>query len=218
MEVHEKSKWPKHKDHLNKTFVEELAYKLWNTKGTRFTASERLLTMHDLSNKANGFLSAYLIIYSLFSVYQISGNVILDAKIIAFSSTTLAILLLVFTQLEAAQDYKIRALGFHKCALEIAELHDRIRLFKTLKKPTEEEKVKFCEDIDAKYHSILRNYPNHDNIDYAFFTTKHRSYYTELSWLSIQKIIIQRYIRTKLLYHGLIGIPFFLILFLLSMK
>lgn len=208
-------KWPKHKDHLNKTFVEELAYKLWNTKGARFVTSERLLTMHDLSNKANGFLSAYLIIYSLFSVYQISGNAILDPKIIAFSSTTLAILLLVFTQLEAAQDYKIRALGFHKCALEIAELHDQVRLFKTLKQPSEQERIAFCEDIDRKYHDILRNYPNHDNIDYAYFKTKHRIYY-ELSWLEVQKIIFQRYIRTKLLYHALIVIPLIIILFLLA--
>jgi SMODS and SLOG-associating 2TM effector domain family 5 len=214
MENSESSKWPKHKDHLNKTFVEELAYKLWNTKGIRFTASERLLTMHDLTNKANGFLSAYLIIYSLLAVYQISGNSILDEKIIAFSSTTLSILLLVFTQLEAAQDYKIRALGFHKCALEISELHDKIRIFKTLKIPTNDEKVKFCEEIDEKYNAILRNYPNHDNIDYAYFTTKHRQYYG-LSWLLVQKIIIQRYIKSKLLYHGLIGVPFIIIVFLL---
>src|SRR5690349_16930437 len=95
------NKWPKYKDHLNKTYLEELAYKLWNTKGTRFVAAERLLTKNDLSNKANGFLSAYLIIYSLFAVYQISGSVILNEKIIAFSSTTLSILLLVFTQMEA---------------------------------------------------------------------------------------------------------------------
>src|SRR5258706_12009614 len=98
----EENKWPNHKDHLNKTFLEELGHRLWNTKGIRFAASERLLTKNDLSNKAIGFLSAYLIIFGLLSVYQIAGSKILDANVIAFSSTTLSILLLVFTQMEAA--------------------------------------------------------------------------------------------------------------------
>lgn len=213
MDDQQKKKWPIHKDHLNKTFVEELAYKLWNTKGTRFAASERLLTMHDLSNKANGFLSAYLIIYGLFSVYQISGSPIFNEKLIAFASTTVSILLLVFTQFEAAKDFKTRALGFHKCALEISELHDKIRLFKTLKSPSAKKRIKVCKKLDARYNAILRNYPNHDNIDYAYFRTKHHAYY-EISWLIVQKILVQRYIRTKFLYHILIGTPLFVIIYL----
>jgi hypothetical protein len=44
-------KWPSHKDHLNKTFLEELGYKLWNTKGIRFGAAHRLLIRKTLPNK-----------------------------------------------------------------------------------------------------------------------------------------------------------------------
>lgn len=210
MEKNEPLKWPKHKDHLNKTFLEEVAYKLWNTKGIRFVASERLLVKNDLSNKSLGFLSAYLIIYSLFSVYQISGSVILDEKIIAFSTTTLSILLLVFTQIESAQDYKIRAQAFHKCSLDISELHDRVRLFKTLTNPSNDEKINFCEEISKQYQSILKSYPNHDSIDYEYFKTRHASYY-DLTWFEINKIKIKYYSKTKFLYHLLILIPFFIL-------
>ena len=32
----------KGKEHLDKKFLEELKHKIWSTKGTRFTADERL--------------------------------------------------------------------------------------------------------------------------------------------------------------------------------
>lgn len=200
------NKWPKHKDHLNKTFLEELAYKLWNTKGTRFVASERLLTMNDLSNKALGFLSAYLIIFGLFSVYQIKGTQLIDSNVIAFGSTALSILLLVFTQMEAAQDFKLRAQGFHRCALQISELHDEVRMFKTLATHSEEEKIAFCEKINAKYQAILKDYPNHDRIDYDRFRSRHTEYY-ELTKFWVFKTEVRYYVRVKFLYHFLIGSP-----------
>lgn len=206
-------KWPKHKDHLNKTYLEELAHKLWNTKGARFVASERLLTMNDLSNKAIGFLSAYLIIVSLLSVYQIQGAELISSNVIAFGSTALSILLLVFTQMEAAQDFKIRAHAFHKCALEVSQLHDRVRLFKTLGSHTEDEKIRFCNEITVEYQKILQDYQNHDSIDYDRFRCRHLEYHS-LSELWALKIKVRYYIRTKLLYHVLIGLP--AILFLLN--
>lgn len=207
-------KWPEDKDHLNKTFLEELGHKMWNTKGTRFVASERLLIKNDLSNKAIGFLSAYLIIYGLFAVYQISGSVILDEKIIAFGSTTLSILLLVFTQIEAAQDYKLKALEFHKCALKISKLHDELRLFKTLKKHTKKDKIRFCEQIGKRYQVVLNGYSNHDSIDYNYFRATHKDYY-KLSDPMVFRIKAYYYIRTKLQYHLLIGLP--VIIFVLGL-
>lgn len=213
----EKPKWPKHKDHLNKTFLEELGYKLWNTKGVRFAASQRLLLKHSLSHKAIGFLSAYLIIYGLFSVYQIAGSEILDQRVIAFSSTTISILVLVFTQLESAQDYKIRSLEFQKCALEISELHDKVRLFKTLQGSTNDEKVKFCESISKRYQEILKSYSNHEDIDYHFFTTKHKEYY-DLKWYQVVKITLRYYISSALLYHLLIVVPVIFFVILLTLR
>lgn len=215
--MEQKNSWPSHKDYLNKTFLEELAHKLWNTKGTRFQTSERLLTRNNLSNKALGFLSAYLIIYSLFSVYQISGSAILDEKVIAFGSTTLSILLLVFSQHEANQDYKLRAQKFLECALKISELHDEIRLFQTLKTSTSDEKVKFCESLGKRYQKILSEYDNHDSIDYDKFRSRHKDYY-QLSSYKVYRIRVLYYIRTKLTYHILIGLPVIVFVFSLVLS
>ncbi|HTJ50580.1 MAG TPA: SLATT domain-containing protein [Cyclobacteriaceae bacterium] len=214
MENNEKPKWPKSKDHLNKTFLEELGHKMWNTKGVRFGASQKFLNKNSWSNLSLGFLSAYLIIYGLFSVYQISGSIILDERIIAFSSTTISILLLVFTQYESAQDYKIRALEFHKCSLEISELHDEIRLFKTIGQKTDEEKAKFCESLNKRYQKVLHSYSNHEEIDYQIFTAKNSKYY-DLSRFQVAYIYIKYYVKTLFLYHLLIAAPiiFFVLLF-----
>lgn len=200
-------KFPKYKDHLNKSFLEELSHKLWNTKGARFRANRRLLTKDSLSNKAIGFLSSYLIIFGLLSVYQISNDNFINEKIIAFGSTTLSILLLVFSQMEAAQDYKIRALAYHKCALEIGDLYNELRTFKTMSSATEQKKKDMCQSLSHKYQSILKEYPNHDDIDYNSFRAAHKDYY-EVSTFFVFKVKIQYYLRTKLLYHVLIFFPF----------
>jgi hypothetical protein len=147
-------------------------------------------------------------------VYQISGGEILDEKVIAFGSTTLSILLLVFSQMESAQDYKIRAQAFQKCALEVDALHQRVRIFKTLKEATQEEKITFCEDLSVEYHKILNSYSNHHSIDYDYFKSKNRKYYA-VPWLEVAWIRLLYYIRTKALYHMLIGVPILVYAYLL---
>lgn len=199
-------KIPTYKDHLNKTFIEELSHKLWSTKGARFNASKRLLTQDDLSSKANGFLSAYLIIFGLLSVYQISSTPIVSDKTIAFGSTTLSILLLTFSQIEYAQDYKMRANSFHECALKIADLYNKLRIFKTLNNPTEQQTRVFCNSLSKKYQKVLSNYHNHDDIDYKIFRAEYSTYYGLGCW-QVFWIKAVYYRRTKLVYHCLIILP-----------
>ena len=37
------------KDYLNKSFLEELSYKLWSTKGSRFEANKRFIKKSNIS-------------------------------------------------------------------------------------------------------------------------------------------------------------------------
>lgn len=204
--VDKPEKFPQFKDHLNKTFLEELNYKFWSTKGTRFKASKKLLTKSDLSNKAIGFLSAYLIILGLLSVYKITGNLIISESLIAFGSTTLSILLLAFSQMEAAQEYKLKAYSFQECALKISNLYDELRIFKTLEQKDEENKIQFCKALSKKYLDILERYPNHDDIDYKIFQIDHRDYFEISSW-KLLRVQLVYYRQVKLLYHLLIFAP-----------
>lgn len=65
-----------YRDYLNKTFLEELNYKIWTTKGCRFNASSRLLKTAKLSNLAINMISVYLTITGLLTVYNLNSNII----------------------------------------------------------------------------------------------------------------------------------------------
>ena len=164
------------KKYLEKSFLEELNYKIWSTKASRFNADKRLKIKAKLSNISLAFLSAYLIIASLISVYNInSGN---NENIINYIITALSILVLVVSQFENAQDYKLNARIFHDCGLELSVLYNDLRIFKTLKKePSEYEIYFFGKNLSEKYQNVLRNYQNHSPIDYDMFQINNIDYF-----------------------------------------
>ncbi|EIA07444.1 SLATT domain-containing protein [Flavobacterium frigoris] len=184
MEQSDKNKRIKSKEYLDKTFLEELNHKIWCTKGTRFNADSRFKKKSKLSNISVSILSAYLIIASLFSVYNINQNS--DDNIISYLVTALSILLLVVSMHESNQDYKLRAFNFHSCGLELAEIYNRLRTFKTLEGEKSESEISeseisdFCFEINNKYQSILNKYDNHDDIDYDTFRIKNLDYFEEV--------------------------------------
>lgn len=176
MEQSEKKKRIKSKEYLDKTFLEELNHKIWCTKGTRFNADNRFKKKSTLSNISVSILSAYLIIASLFSVYNVNQNS--DENIISYLVTALSILLLVVSMHENNQNYKLRAFNFHSCGLELAEIYNRLRTFKTLEGEKSELEISdFCFEINNKYQSILNKYDNHDDIDYDTFRIKNLDYF-----------------------------------------
>jgi len=168
----------KSKEYLDKTFLEELNHKIWCTKGTRFNADSRFKKKSKLSNISISIISAYLIIASLFSVYNINQNS--DDNIINYLVTALSILLLVVSMHENNQNYKLKAYNFHSCGLELGEIYNRLRTFKTLEgEKSESEIAEFCSEINDKYQMILNKYDNHDDIDYDTFRIKNLDYFRE---------------------------------------
>ncbi|UMB61155.1 SLATT domain-containing protein [Lutibacter sp. A80] len=168
------------KKYLEKSFLEELNYKIWSTKASRFNADKRLKLKAKLSNISLAFLSAYLIIASLISVYNINtGN---NENIINYVITALSILVLVVSQFENAQDYKLNARIFHDCGLELSILYNDLRVFKTLKKkPSEYEIYSFGKNLSEKYQNVLRNYQNHAPIDYDLFQINNIDYFEKVA-------------------------------------
>ena len=213
LEEQEKPKWPKAKDHLNKTFLEEIAYKIWSTKGARFRASLRLEKKNDLSTNAIAFLSAYMIIFGLLALFEPLRPQKLTIDILTFASTAVSIVLLVFSQAEASKDFRVKSLEFHKCGLELSSLYNEIRIHKTLEELTSQEKVNIVNNLSGRYQKILSQYSNHEPIDYDYFKTNHAKFY-ELNWINKMTIKIDYYWKTKFLYHFIIYIlPGFFILY-----
>jgi len=175
------------KQYLEKSFLEELNYKIWSTKGARFEADKRLTIKSKMSNISLSILSAYLIIAGLISVYNIHSNIKLD--LINYVVTALSIILLVLSQYENSQNYNLRAKDFHNCGLELANLYNKLRTFKTMnEKPSEDEKKNFTNALSEEYQRILSKYDNHLSIDYLNFKISHTEYFKELTGKDILNV------------------------------
>ncbi|WP_179020773.1 SLATT domain-containing protein [Winogradskyella forsetii] len=155
-------------DYLSKSFFEELNYKMWSTKGSRFNCDKRLRTKGKTSNVGLAIISAYLIIASLITVFGLELGISQNA--LNFIITGLSILVLVFSQFENAQNYELNAKMHHDSGLKISELYNELRIFKTLKQdPSNYEILSFAKDITKKYESVLNTSGNHSRIDYDRF-------------------------------------------------
>ena len=200
--------------YLDNDFSVELNYKFWTTKGTRFIASERLKSINKLSSYSVGFLSAYLIILGLFSVYNIKTTELLTPEKFAFISTGLSILILVFSQLESSNEYRLRAEKFHDCALEISELYNKLRYLKTSDKNTDQIN-NLSEILSLEYSNVLKKYENHKHIDFLKFKTTKNDYF-KLNTFEITIINLRYYCYSQLLYHLLIILPGIIIYLILK--
>ncbi|MBA5791557.1 SLATT domain-containing protein [Flavobacterium sp. xlx-214] len=200
--------------YLNKDFSVELNYKFWTTKGARFTASSRLKKINRLSSYSIGFLSGYMIIIGLLSVFKLNNDQLIPSNQLGFITTGLSILILVFSQLESANDYALKADKFHNCALEIGELYNKLRYLKTNFK-NEQEINSLAEELSIEYGNVLKKYENHEPIDFEYFKTSKNDYF-KLSRLKVFKIQCEYYFKTKFLYHFLIIAPALIIYMILK--
>lgn len=184
----EKSIFTGEKAYLEKSFLEELSLKVWTTKGARFQADQRLRARARMSGISMSVFSAYLIIASLISVY-VGSHATMNFQLINYFVTALSIILLVLSQYESAQDYKLRAEKLHQCGLDVSELYNEIRIYKTLvPSPSDEMTKAFCGDVASRYQAILSKYENHMPIDYAMFKTTQPHYFDKLKPEDIKRI------------------------------
>jgi hypothetical protein len=158
-------------NYLSKSFLEELNFKMWSTKGARFNCDKRLRTKGKASNVGLAIISAYLIIASLITVFNLKLGV--SQELLNFTITGLSILVLVFTQFENAQNYELIAKTHHDSSLKISELYNKLRIFKTLQKnPSDNEILEFANYITNRYENVLSTSGNHSSIDYNLFLVR----------------------------------------------
>ncbi|SFA57832.1 hypothetical protein SAMN04488511_11814 [Pedobacter suwonensis] len=194
-------------DYLDKTFLEELSYKIWSTKGARFHAHSRLVRLSKLSSLCNSLISVYLIAVGLLSVYNVYNTQLGNENVIAYSITCLSILALVFGQIENAKDFNVKAKEFHACGLELSELYNELRIFKTLNpNASMEEKELFTRDTASKYQRILEKYDNHQPIDIERFKATKPDYH-KLNKMDVWKIWVNYNAFTFFIYYFLIVVP-----------
>ncbi|SFT15772.1 SLATT domain-containing protein [Sphingobacterium wenxiniae] len=165
-----------------KSYLKKLDDDLWITKGARFAAHSRLMMKARISNITVGILTCYLIALGLLSVYNILEPHKVDANFLAFGSTAISILVLLFSQIEVANDYKVRAIQHHTCALKIAELHRKVKTFGMSGFPLEISEYDYVEKITKEYGELLANFDNHKTSDYNKFCSLHSKYFGLNYW------------------------------------
>lgn len=194
------------------SWIKELNHKLWITKGARFEANNRLKQKSSLSNMAIAFISSYLIIINLVPLFF--NNINISSEIIGFFTTSLSILLLVFTQIESSSEYKLNAHHYHSCALKISNLYNDLRIIKEIKE--EKEKEIRINEITEAYKEVLLSYENHEPIDTEMFKSQKLEYY-ELNIIFKILTNVKYYFLVKFKYHFIIFFPpiLFTIIFIL---
>lgn len=195
---------------LDNSWEQELNYKLWSTKSSRFQAANRLKTKAHLSNVSLAFLSSYLIIINLVPAFI--NTIKVDAGIINFFTIAISILLLVYTLIETSNEYKLNAYIFHKCALEISNLYNDLRMSKTI--VDNQIKQNHLIEITNKYTQILNTYDNHEPIDMSIFKISKYEYH-KLGKFDVIKTKIKYFIFVNLKYYLLIILPPLLFYFIL---
>ena len=192
---------------MPKTYLEELDYKLYYTKGARFEAHDRLKRTAKLSMISANLLNAYLIVAGLLTVYNIHSEQLISSNMMAYLITSLSILLMVFNQVEAMKHYDRRGKAFLQCALALSSLYEELHIFQTLKGSSSEQEVAdFAYQIKTSYELTLQDSENHLPIDYDLYRAK-KSKQLGLSTWQRSYIRLKHYISTYFFYHLLIGSP-----------
>lgn len=148
--------------------AEELATKIWKTKGSRFNAHRRLLKRHRLSTLALALNSTYVILVGLMAVvlpdHAVPGGRIFLSLVTAFGG----IVLLALTLVEHSQSYELKAERLHRSGMELNALYDELQTQRgSHDRPT-------LSNIAERYHKILQSVPeNHQPGDYQLFRAQH---------------------------------------------
>lgn len=186
--------------YLQKDFEVELNYKLWTTKGARFAASHRNESLHRLSGQCVGYLSAYLIVIGLVNVFHLKFWMFtLTDNQVNFTGMTFSVLILLFSQLESSENFILKSDRYHNCALDVAELYNRLRYTKTYENNNPNKKDILLE-IGKEYDKILKRNENHKPIDYAKFQLLKPDYF-ELNFIKKTLIKLEYYWRVHFRYH-----------------
>ncbi|EIA1320602.1 SLATT domain-containing protein [Vibrio vulnificus] len=187
-------------------FEGQVNYNLWSTSRTRFSASKRLSERNQLSGQTISFASAYVILLSVVQIYIDDASL---NSFLTFINISLAIMILVISQVESGANYSLRSSRLHDCGLAINTLYKKLRRLKSQKESMgSDEYLAEITKIDEEYDETLKLYENHLPIDYEMFKASYPKYVDHgLGWFEVKKIKLCYYIRVRMFYHAMIYLP-----------
>lgn len=156
-----------------KTYLERLSDKIWNTKNARFVAFRRMKRCEFSSILATAMASVYIIVINLLSlspsiVCRVNvHNANVNANIL---SIILSVLALVLALIVTLLNYGNRKNNYHSCGIELDHLNQKIQLrLEQIKNDNQSKENGEDEEFLNEYESILTSHNlNHTEFDYKY--------------------------------------------------
>lgn len=150
-----------------------LQYSIKKTKLCRLKASDRLDIYNNITNWIISLISLALIILPVLELtIGITGGYKYLENLLSFVEISLAIIILVFTQMIANYHYSVRALRFHQCAIELGALDKKLDFIYV--DDQDKMSVDNFKQVYKEYDSILTKYENHATVDYDEYRIYHK--------------------------------------------
>ena len=184
-------KIPSYLEHNN--WEQELNFKLWVTKGARFSADQRCQRQGFWSQLSINLLSGYLITLGLAPFILKATDIGFSIDFMNLSVTGVSILSLVWGLSESSKKFDLKAHKYHTCALAVGRLYSALRRAKEL---PDDQKRQELNRISCEYDEILESCDNHEPLDYELFKIQKPTYFgltgKNIAWIRTKDFIITR--------------------------
>lgn len=144
-----------------------MAQRCWRTAAARFEASRRMQRCHNASTLCVAMLPLEIIVINLLVFVP---SLKLDDKPITVLTVCLSAFVLVLSLIISQLKYDAKAEEYHRCAVELANLEKKIRIYTSMNKP---ETYEVMMNFNSKYANIIKNSNlNHSTTDYDWAIMK----------------------------------------------
>jgi len=157
----------------------QLKTTMWKTRGSRFSARERLRRTNILSVTTITLLSSYVIISSVILVAFTGQLEVLNEKWLNIINIALSVLVIVFSLIEFSRDYLGWSEAMNQSALKVGEIYSELSIRVEDGSLTRDE----LERYERRYSDVLSMHPaNHQPIDYLRFKLSNPAEFTGEWW------------------------------------
>lgn len=186
-------------------YPDTLYHKMWKTKGARFIAANRLISMNIWSNWVIAINSMYAIILSLFSLSTFSKYIKIPNDLLSLVTIAISIIIIIVSLIENSKNYILRSENLHKCSKEIAQVYEKVVFYKAIYEDGDESALNMLRELSEEYQNIINNYSeNHLNIDYRLFIARNTD---EYKFMKKCYIICKYYVATYAIFILAIVMP-----------
>lgn len=152
-------------------YAKKLERRLWNTKGIRFAAENRLEMKSRASTLAISILSMYVIGVTVLEVLvPAERETALTVILLPLATIIAPVFIMALSEYESAKQYLVRGERMHRTAQAVQEYHSRLEFLRSTGSLTQAN----VDQIRQSYEAVLRDFSsNHDTVDYHYFQSLH---------------------------------------------